>query len=540
MFVLEGIFHAAWSLAMGLLVVSVLSLLGGVGLAAGLRLRGLRWTWAGVPVLPAMLLGWWSMTVALVGMGAGVFGCVVGMVWQSGDLMAGGDLAETARGRVGILQAIDRAIEAWRDAREPRDWLQGGRLEVGRDEHGRRVYIPAGGASGSHTLVLGATGSGKTCGEAWIACRLIEHGHGAVVIDPKGDEMLREELRRAAARAGRSFGEWTPHGPFAYNPFAHGGDTEIADKALAGETFTEPHYLRQAQRYLGYAVRTMRAAKVPISAASLMEHMNPDSLEATARQLPEQQARAVYDYLDSLAARQRSDLAGVRDRLSILAESDIARWLRPDAGVPVIGLHSAIRRRAVVYFSLEADTRPLLAKMLGAAIVADLVTVAAAHQNDPIPTVVLIDEFSALAAGFVGRLFGRARSAGMSVILATQGMADLQAAGDGALRGQVLDNIESMLAYRQNVPASAELIAAIAGTRRAWMTTQQTSRGLFGQRFSGRGSRTRGYEHAIDPSRIKELRNGQAVVITPTTGQRPAIAQIHHPSEAHGNMQNSP
>jgi len=34
-----------------------------------------------------------------------------------------------------------------------------------------------------------------------------------------------------------------------------GSETEIADKALSGETFTEPHYLRQAQRYLGHAVR---------------------------------------------------------------------------------------------------------------------------------------------------------------------------------------------------------------------------------------------------------------------------------------------
>ena len=47
-------------------------------------------------------------------------------------------------------------------------------------------------------------------------------GHGAVVIDPKGDELLRAELKSAAARRGAPFMEWSPEGPVAYNPYARG------------------------------------------------------------------------------------------------------------------------------------------------------------------------------------------------------------------------------------------------------------------------------------------------------------------------------
>ena len=87
--------------------------------------------------------------------------------------------------------------------------------------------------SGSHTLVVGATGSGKTVSQAWIAVRLIEEGHGAVVIDPKGDRMLRDELTRRRTRdASSSSG---PRGPGGLQPLRHGTDTEIADKALSGE-----------------------------------------------------------------------------------------------------------------------------------------------------------------------------------------------------------------------------------------------------------------------------------------------------------------
>ena len=175
-------------------------------------------------------------------------------------------------------------------------------LVVGRDHRGRSVHIPVGGRGGRHTLVVGATGSGKTVTQAWIAGRLIAAGRGAVVVDPKGDATLRDELHRAAGRYRRDFREWTPEGPDAYNPFAHGSDTELADKALAGETYTEPHYLRQAQRYLGHATRTLRAARQPVTLATLTEAMSPRRLEAIGRGLDdEHQAQELHDYLDDLS-----------------------------------------------------------------------------------------------------------------------------------------------------------------------------------------------------------------------------------------------
>src|SRR5207302_6593298 len=113
------------------------------------------------------------------------------------------------------------------------------------------------------------------------------HGMGAIVVDPKGDRGMCDELRRAAHAAGRRFVEWTPCGGSVYNPYARGSDTEIADKALAGERFTEPHYLRQAQRYLGHAVRALRQAELEVSIHSLVESLDPAALERLARTLPE-------------------------------------------------------------------------------------------------------------------------------------------------------------------------------------------------------------------------------------------------------------
>jgi conjugal transfer pilus assembly protein TraD len=511
-----------------LLVFAVIVVGGGVATASLLRIGRLRWTWAIPGLLLAAVLFDGDRLAGLVLFAASALACMLGASWHRGDLAHGADFAEAARARLGMIGLLRRHLHRRRTARD--GWVSDGRLTVGRDEQGLPVTIPVGYESGSHTLVLGATGSGKTVSEVWIACRLIDEGHGAIVVDPKGDRMLHNELQAAAARRGTRFLEWTPEGPLAYNPYAQGSDTEIADKALSGETFTEPHYLRQAQRYLGHAIRVMHSAGVPVTPVSLVKQLDPAELEFTARQLPEEGASVVLAYLDSLTDRQKRDLAGVRDRLSIMAESDASEWLDPSAGNSALDIQNAVADRAVVYFRLDSDRRPLLAGMLAAAIVGDLIALVARLQANPVATVVVIDEFSAVAADQVARLFGRARSAGVSLILGTQELADLKTAADG-LRDQTVGNVATVVAHRQNVPESAELIAAVAGTKPVWVTTQQTEQGLIGGGPTSRGSRRRGYEYEIHPSNIKRLRTGFAAVITPGAGP-PVVAQMCHPSEA--------
>jgi hypothetical protein len=502
-------------------------LIGGF-LAGALRAYRLRWTWAfaGAP-LSAVALPL-NEEAALFGLAVTGLAVALGAGWHHHDLVDGADHAERSR----ALRGIGDAVVTWRHSRHAR----GGRcineqgMVIGVDRSGSPVRIPFGEHTGCHTLVVGATGSGKTVTQAWIAARAIEHGHGAIIIDPKGDRFLREQLQAAAERRGARMLEWSPEGPCTYNPYAHGGDSEIAEKALAGELFTEPHYLRQAQRYLGHAVRAMRAAQVEITPRLLMEHLNPAQVEVTARGLDAETAEPVQRYLDSLGERQRRDLAGVRDRLSILAESDLARWLERNGG-PAIDLPRVADSGSVAYFALESDRWPLLAQMLGAAIVGDLLTITATLQRGPRPTLVLIDEFPAVASAQVARLFARARSAGISLLLGTPELADLRGDASDQLRDQVLGNVSTLIAHRQNVPESAELVSGLAGTRAVWVHTQRVDYGLLGASRADAGTRTRGYEYIIHPGTLKGLPIGNAAVATPG-GQSAKVVRIHDPNEA--------
>jgi len=540
---------------------------GAIGVAIGLiavRLmhhRHLHWTWAptalGVDVLAAPVLGGgaaWTLGIAAL------CATVRGRRWHREEVQAGADLAELAANRRGPVDAlrtlgrrtVPRLIAGWAlrspIARSPiaswaaqgvslvggkassgnvgRDWFRDDRLIVGEEEkQGRLVTIPLGGPTGgTHTLVVGAAGSGKTVTMTWAAVRAIEHGMGAIVIDPKGDRDLGRELRDAAQAAGRQFVEWTPQGPSVYNPYARGSETEIADKVLAGERFTEPHYLRQAQRYLGHAVRVLRMAGLDVSLRALVEQLDPMCLEVLARSLPEVQAQGAHEYLDNLTQRQQSDLAGVRDRLAIMAESDIGPWLDPQTeGVQRLDLLDAAKERAVVYFNLEADRRPLLAQMLGAAIVQDLQAMVAALQGRPVPTVVVIDEFSAISPERVVGLFARARSTGISLLLGTQELADLRVPGRELLQEQVMGNLSALIAHRQVVPASAELIASMTETRGVWRTSHHSD---------GGHTRTREHENVLRDEEIRSLPRGWAAVLGLADGGCVSITRMfsveHH------------
>lgn len=293
--------------ASGFAVHLALGLLLGLLAARAMRARHLHWSWAAAGLAPVLLarepLAGSATPLAVAALAA----AARGRRWHREDIEAGADLAELAAERRRPLDALragarlararlDDLAVARRTAQGPtgftssrraarRDrWFRGNRLTLGVDTHGRAVTIALGGSDGgTHTLVVGATGSGKTVTQAWIAAQAIAHGMGAVIVDPKGDRALREVARRAAAAAGRRYVEWTPRGPAVYNPCARGSETEIADRVLAAERYSEPHYQRQAQRYLGHAVRVLQRAGLGVSLAALVRALDPAQLEVLAR-----------------------------------------------------------------------------------------------------------------------------------------------------------------------------------------------------------------------------------------------------------------
>jgi hypothetical protein len=184
-----------------------------------------------------------------------------------------------------------------------------------------------------------------------------------------------------------------------------------------------------------------------------------------------------------------------------------------------VDLRSALRGDAVVLFSLNSSTYGKLAAQIGTIVVQDLVSAAGARLGEELtheipPALVAIDEFSALGAEHLLALFARGRAAGVSVVVATQELADLDRAGRG-MRDQILGNTAVKVIHRQDVPSSAHVAAQLAGTHWVWEETRQFGgRASVWEALTPRGTRREVERFVVHPNEIRSLSTGSALLIT--------------------------
>jgi type IV secretory pathway TraG/TraD family ATPase VirD4 len=155
------------------------------------------------------------------------------------------------------------------------------------------------------------------------------------------------------------------------------------------------------------------------------------------------------------------------------------------------------------------------------------------------PATIALDEFSALGADNVLSLLARGREAGISVLLATQELSDLERAAHG-FRDQVLGITALKLAHRQEVDASAVAISSLAGTERAWRETRQLPALGGGRRFAARGSRSEVERPVVHPNEIKRLPTGQLVLLSNVPEPRIARTTVRRPPSRARSDQTAP
>ncbi len=430
-------------------------------------------------------------------------------------------------------------------------------IVLGTERDGSEVWITERELS-AHGLILGASGAGKTTTLLTILTEQIRRGRPVLVIDMKGSPELARRLAEAAVAAGRPFKLWSPDGPNHWNPLQYGNATELKDKLISTERFTEPHYQRAAERYVQNVLQVLEQAH-PDRAPTLEEVvglMDPYRLPTALRGLPRPFTDRVQDYLAGLTPDQLSAIRGLQTRLAIVTESHTGPYLSPPAGAtPVAGgepvasgepvdVREALAGRDVVLFSLNASTYGQLAVQLGTLAVEDVICATGhrlaerAEGRQQELGIVAIDESSVLGDHLVA-LFARGREGGIGALAATQEMADFDRTARG-LRDQVLGNTAVKLAHRQEVPASAQVIAQMAGTEKAWEETEQFGGSRLTGYPSNRGTRREVEQFVVHPNEIKSLPTGDAVLISRLRGGRARTVRVNPPPRPSGSVKPSP
>ncbi len=387
-------------------------------------------------------------------------------------------------------------------ARLGADWIHG----LGERE--RAVRLPLAHTEG-HLLVVGTTGAGKTRLFDLLVTQAVLRGEAVVIIDPKGDQDLRNAAERAC-RSAREPGRFVhfhpafPQDSARIDPLhSFNRATEVASRVAAlipSETGNDP-FKAFGQMAMSNVVQGLLAVGERPSLVTLRryleggaeslvervlvrylaEHVPTWETDAKPflRQARDRTARVaglVRYYRESVSGRHPSTvvdglanlfehervhfskmIASLMPILNMLTSADLGPLLSPDAADThdprrLTSMAECIERAQVVYLGLDALSDSMVGSAIGSILVADLAAVAGDRYNYGVnltPVNVFIDEAAEVVNDPFIQLLNKGRGAGLRLTVATQTFADFAArTGSEAKARQVLGNINNLIALR--------------------------------------------------------------------------------------------
>ncbi len=373
-----------------------------------------------------------------------------------------------------------------------------------------------------HTHVVGSTGSGKTDSVILpLFSQDIEKGHGALVMDAKGDRETLNKIYYHVKRVGREkdflfFSLAYPEKSNTYNPLLRGNPTELKDKIISANVWTEEFYKKKSEETLLLLMKALKEKTEIVTFHKLYELLSSEKkLSSLAKELKTEHLKeAMFSILTNYRVFQK-DLSGLTADLGMISESEFADILTAEK--PEIDLLDAYLNKKIVYFQLNAQGYEETARRFGRIILQDLKTISnyiqaylTEDKRSFFP--VFIDEFSNFAYEPFIEFLNKARGAHLAILIAHQSLGDLEKTGSHFSK-QVLENCNIKIVMRQDDPTSIETYSRISGTVKSLKDTYQTDEGILGKDLTGLGTMREVDEFRIKPNTIRELARGEAAVI---------------------------
>lgn len=391
---------------------------------------------------------------------------------------------------------------------------------IGYRRDGRPVSVSDAEAR-HHTLICGTPGSGKT-----TVLRQILEGVArrcpVVVVDCKASTNLREAVEAIPGSV-----VWTLGGDVRWDAL-RGDPTSLANKLLAAESYTAPAaiYRAAAERYIQWVATVLDLSGAPRDPAFIKDHLPPPALRRLIRQAWARQGvgappklQEIVQSLSDMGRAEEEGVSGFVARFGSYVEGEAGRSL--GTGPDALVLEDAIRQGRTVLFSLNAAEYGHAAAKTGAWILLDLIRVAGRLQaerwGDRRQCYVLIDEFSGLKeeGRHVVSVLARGREAGFGCVLATQGLADLRAAGP-TVEQQAVQNTAIKILLRQGSAEDSDRWARHLGQfEREELSRQVDDRGASAGRHYVRWRS----DFYVSPDELRVLGTGEAVVAVAPLGR---------------------
>ncbi len=336
-------------------------------------------------------------------------------------------------------------------------------------------------------LVVGETGSGKTVTALAIASETLRAGWDVYWVDGKADRDVAAQFLAVA----RHWGVAALDGGRRPLDGWRGGPDSVVNRLLATQAFTEPYYAGIARNVLRWAV----GLDPPHAFGELVERMDKRVLRRAWR----------HDAAEAEKIRRLPDaeFLGARYRYEGVA------WA---VGTSLDGDWSYEDTRAA-YVPVGRPEHRNQAAEIGAFLLEDLLHWAMARKAPSRRALVVIDEFSKLAArpDAAVDLVERVRSFGVGVVLIGQTWASL--GPSDTIRERLAGTVGTILIHQLKAP---ERLVALAGTERTVERSEQTD----GVAPTGRATQRVARRFVVSPDAVRTLGCGEAVLITGASARR--------------------
>ncbi|BDT05203.1 type IV secretory system conjugative DNA transfer family protein [Spiroplasma ixodetis] len=339
-----------------------------------------------------------------------------------------------------------------------------------------------------HTLLIGATGSGKTTTALSIINQLVyKLNQTVIIIDGKGDSDLINKVKSIDNNAFI----WTINGDNQYNPFASKSHIILADKIMSLFDFTEPHYQAIAHSYLLILLETLVSNKIEMTLSNIIKYFSKENLINLIDSNDQN-----YDYLTTF---KNDDIQGLENRLNVYNEQ-----LNQSIGLKN-DFSSIVKNHKVILFSLNSLDYPQLASNIGKLLIQDLKEFASIKPGNQHINIIL-DEFNVFASDSIINLINKTRSFNYQCFLCFQTINDLKT-DNKDLTDTIFGNTANIIAHNVKDPNSAEYLAKVFGTKTSQKITKQYDTK---NKKSSKGSIREVEEYIVHPNDLKKLKVGQA------------------------------
>jgi len=401
---------------------------------------------------------------------------------------------------------------------------------IGVDRFGRPFFLTEKEIE-THALIFGATGSGKSVTIQVVAAGLMDLGWSGMLLDLKEDTKpggLRDWCSQYAASHSMPYQELrlSDENPeFWFDPLSGLNQDEARDAILSLTKFDDEYYKNVCKAVLGQLLNLMYLANQVDPAgiskptiAEISRILASASIPAATKKLRAVVAHAMPHIDIDNTMRSMVNPSKVEQDQAASWGFKLGNVIQTRAGSLVLS-PSANRRMldvtapGLIYIGLDSQGKQDLTKMVSSAVLqrisADAAqrTTGANTQGMTGRKFLIVDEANWVDRTITQNLLSRARSAGISMILCTQGPMDW-IDKDGDDFAKLAQNTNVAIFMRQGEPRAAEMCADYIGKAKFMdVTFQQRDDAVMNA-----GSVRENEDHIVSPDELRNLRIGEAVI----------------------------